>query len=190
MFRAMRSALPALLAALAVLSPFAPAMAQGRPPATAPAASKPAAKSEPQKLGSFTGWDAFTYAEGRNKICYVIGRPKTSEPKGAKRDEIYLTVTHRTADKVKGEFGVYFGYPLKDKSNVEAAIGNAKFSLFSHEDSAYAMDAKTEQALTTAMGAGQSLLVRGTSARNTATTDTYALPGFAAALKAIDAACK
>ncbi len=181
MFRAMQAALIAPLVALALVQAPA-AIAQGQ--------TKPPAKAEPQKLGSFTGWDAFTYTEGRNKICYVIGRPKTSEPKGAKRGEIYLTVTHRTADKVKGEFGVYLGYPLKDKSTVDASIGNAKFSLFSHEDSAYAMDAKSEQALTQAMGGGQSLFVRGTSARNTATTDTYALPGFAAALKAIDAACK
>ena len=41
-----------------------------------------------------------------------------------------------------------------------------------------------------AMRKGQALSVKGTSMRGTATTDTYSLDGLAAALGAIDAACK
>ncbi len=155
------------------------------------AQQKAASRAEPQKLGSFTGWEAFAYADGKSKVCYVIGRPKTSEPKAVKRDDTYLMVTHRLAEKVRGEISITQGYPLKEKSNVEANVGPAKFSLFSHEDSAWAADAKIEKSLVEAMSAGgQSLVIKGVSARNTNTTDTYALAGFAAALKAIDAACK
>ena len=39
------------------------------------------------------------------------------------------------------------------------------------------------------MKAGKQLIVRGTSSRGTATTDTYSLAGFSAALAAIDKAC-
>jgi hypothetical protein len=147
------------------------------------------AAPEPKPLGSFSQWDAFTYTEGRNKVCYIVGRPKSSEPKAAKRDEIYITVTHRTADKVRNEVGVYVGYPLKEKTIVEAAVGNSKFSLFVKDDAAWATDAKTDKALTDALVSGQALVVKGVSARGTATTDTYVLSGFAAALKAINGAC-
>lgn len=147
------------------------------------------AAPEPKALGTFQQWSAFTYTEGKNKVCYLVGRPQASEPKDAKRDEIYVTVTHRPADKIRNEVGVYVGYKLKDKSAVDASVGNTKFSLFTKDDSAWATDAKTDKALTDALAAGQSLVVKGTSVRGTATTDTYTLAGFAAALKAINGAC-
>lgn len=40
------------------------------------------------------------------------------------------------------------------------------------------------------MKAGRTMIVRGTSTRGTATTDTYSLTGFTAGMKAIDEACK
>jgi invasion protein IalB len=147
------------------------------------------AAPEPKALGTFQQWTAFTYTEGKSKVCYLVGRPQASEPKDAKRDEVYVTVTHRPTDKVRNEVGVYVGYKLKDKSAVDASVGNAKFSLFTKDDSAWAPDAKTDKALTDALAAGQSLVIKGTSARGTATTDTYTLAGFAAALKAISGAC-
>ena len=39
------------------------------------------------------------------------------------------------------------------------------------------------------MKSGKQLIVRGTSSRGTATTDTYSLAGFTAALAASDKAC-
>jgi hypothetical protein len=151
--------------------------------------SQPVLAAEAKTLGSFSSWDAFMQAEGRNRTCYLVGRPKTVEPKGVKRDDIYLTVTHRSADKVRNEVGVFVGYPLKDKSTVDAEVGKTRFSLFVRDDAAWAVDAKTDKALTDALATGQSLVVKGTSARGTATIDTYVLQGFAAALKAINTAC-
>ncbi len=147
------------------------------------------AEPEPKQIGAFNGWTAFAYTEGKEQVCYVLGRPKTSEPKTARRDEIYLTVTHRRMAKVRAEVALHLGYALKEKSTVDAAVGPTKFALFVREDSAWAPDAKTDKALADAMAGGRSLEVKGVSARGTATTDIYELQGFAQALKAIDAAC-
>lgn len=158
-------------------------LAAGLPPAAAIAAP------DPKPLGTFGAWTAFAYTEGRDKVCYALGRPKDSEPKAAKRDEIYITVTHRSLNKVRGEVGVYVGYPLKEKSSVDVAVGMAKFTLFVKDDSAWTPEAKLDRALAEAMAAGRTMTVKGTSARGTATTDTYDLQGFRQALKAIDTAC-
>ncbi|MFO1120388.1 MAG: invasion associated locus B family protein [Rhodospirillales bacterium] len=50
-------------------------------------------------------------------------------------------------------------------------------------------DAAVDRAIVAAMKAGKAMIVRGTSARGTLTTDTYSLSGFSAALAAIDKAC-
>jgi invasion protein IalB len=149
-----------------------------------------AAEPAPKKLGSFADWEAYAYAEKKGKVCYLLGRPKHSEPKEVKRGDIYLIVSHRSGEKVRDEVSVYVGYPLKDKSEVEAAVGDARFKLFTRDDAAWAKDAQGDRQLVDAMKKGQSLTVKGVSARGTATTDSYSLAGFTAAHNAIDAACK
>jgi hypothetical protein len=167
--------------ACAALPAFAPpALAQGQR----------AAPTTPQSIGKFESWQAWSLTEGGKKLCYAVGRPRDSEPKNVKRDEIYLTVTHRPADKVRGEVGIYVGYPLKKDAPVEASVGREKFSLFAHEESAWVADPAQERKLVESMAKGDALVVKGISQRGTATTDTYALAGLTAALKALDGACK
>jgi invasion protein IalB len=144
---------------------------------------------KPAKVGAFGDWEVFTYRQESGKICYMIARPETSLPEAARRGDVYITVTHRPADQVRNEVGVTFGYPLADNAIVEAAIDGRSFILFAHETSAWARDAKTDQALTEAMTKGDRLTVKGLSRRGTATTDRYSLKGFTAARKAIDRAC-
>lgn len=155
--------------------------------ALAAAASAQAAE---KALGRFGDWTAHSYTEGKATVCYLVGRPKASEPKTARRGEIYLMVTHRPATKVRDEVSVYLGYPAKANADAEATIGSTKFALFTQDDGAWARDTRTDRTLVEAMQKGQSLVVKATSARGTATTDTYSLTGFSAAHKAIDAACK
>jgi hypothetical protein len=68
-------------------------------------------------------------------------------------------------------------------------IDGKQFSLFTDDDTAWGGDAKVDSALVAAMKAGATMIVKGTSARGTLTTDTYSLAGFTAAHKAIDKAC-
>ena len=98
-------------------------------------------------------------------------------------------MTHRPADKVKGEVSVSTGYTYKEGKDAEAEIEGKKFKLFTRGENAWAYDAAEDKAMVAAMKAGKQLIVRGTSSRGTATTDTYSLSGFSAALAAIDKAC-
>lgn len=162
----------------------APAFAQKAAPA-APKQAEPANR----ELGTFNDWKAYALTEGKTKTCYLLGRPKSSEPKNVKRGDHYLMVTHRPDKKVRNEVNVLFGYELKEKSAVDLQLGQQKFSLFSHEDGAWAPNAETDKAVVDALAKGGSLVVKGTSARGTQTQDTYAMTGFAQAHKAISTAC-
>lgn len=180
---------PLILAAmlLAPMPGFAPAQAQGKATA-APQAADPK-RAETKRIGSFQGWQAYQLDGKDGRTCYLHGLPEKKEPAGAKRGEIYLLVTHKTATKVRNEVSIVFGYALKPESPAQASIGKEEIAMFTHGEAAWAADAATDSKLVDALRKGKHLVVKGQSARGTATTDTYNLNGFGDALKAIDKAC-
>ena len=135
-------------------------------------------------------WGAFKLKEGKGLACYLAGQPKNSKPAGVKRGPIWLLVTHRPKKKVKGEIGIYVGYPLMANSNVTVEVDGEKFKLYTVKDTAWVEDGKVEAKLVAAMRKGRKMTVRGTSTRGTKTTDSYSLKGFTRAHKAINRACK
>jgi len=147
------------------------------------------AQAAPEKIGVFNDWEAYAYSEGKGKTCYALTRPRTSEPTGVKRGNVYLMVTYRTHPRTRDEVSVYFGYPLRTDSSVEASVGTDKFSLFGKDEAAWAPDTRADRAVVESMAKGITLTVKGVSTRGTATLDHYSLKGFGAALKAIGAAC-
>lgn len=146
--------------------------------------------AEPALLGEFESWAAYTYAASDTKVCYISARPKASEPKVAKRDPAFFLVSNMPGRKVKGEVSTIIGYPFKKESKVQLTIDQAKFELYTNGDGAWADSSDTEKKIVTAMKAGTSLTVAGTSWRGTKTVDTYGLEGVSAALAKIDEACR
>ena len=112
------------------------------------------------------------------------------------RGDIFITLTHRPGQGVRNEVAVSVGYPFSAQSNPFAKIGNTEFNFFtgiqarnSADDWAWLRKLDQQERLVTAMKRGRTLVFKGTSARNTLTTDTYSLSGVTAATKALDAAC-
>jgi invasion protein IalB len=162
------------------------ALAQGRAPAAPPAPT-------PKPLGSFDGWTSAELGTGAAKVCYMFARPSDSAPKGAKRGEIMVVITHRPAAKRQDEVSFQSGYPFKDGAPVAVEIDGKKFEFFTRIDvdaeAAWAKDPAADKAIVTALRAGNTLKVRGTSQRDTQTTDTFSLNGFSKAYAEIGKAC-
>jgi Invasion associated locus B (IalB) protein len=169
-----------------------PAQPQTKTAPAQPAAKQPAAAPtpQPQKLGGAQSWTAYSAPEKGGQICYVVGEPSKSEPQGVKRDPVHLLVTHNTADKTSGVVSFVAGYGFKDGSAAELDVGGKKFSLFTKDDTAWARDSATDKAIVEAMLKAKQAVIKGGSARGTATTDTYVLTGFSQVLGEIDKACK
>lgn len=150
-----------------------------------------AQNSEPQPLGTFGDWTAYSYDAADSKVCYVSSTPKASEPKTAKRDPAFFLVTNMPGRKppVKGEVSTIIGYPFKEGSPVKLTIDDQDFDMFSKGDTAW-VDTGNDKKVVAAMKAGKALVINGTSWRGTQTQDTYSLNGISAALAAIDKACK
>ncbi|WP_342643786.1 invasion associated locus B family protein [Rhodoligotrophos ferricapiens] len=146
-------------------------------------------QDDPQLLGDFNDWAAYTYNTAKGKVCYIVAKPQSSEPKNVKRDPIFFLVTHRTGDKVRNEVSTIIGYPFKKDAAAVVTIDNTNYDMFTNGDGGWFDSSTKDSQVVTAMKAGQKLSVKGTSWRGTETTDTYSLSGVTAAMNAIDKAC-
>jgi invasion protein IalB len=142
-----------------------------------------------ERLGDFDDWSAFRFAESGNKACYMASQPVKAEGNYTKRGDIYALVTHRPAENRRDEVSFIAGYSFRENSTVQVAIGGQGFQLFTSEDGAWTANKDEDQKLVQAMIKGNRMVVKGTSLRGTATTDTYSLKGFTSAYQAITDTC-
>ncbi len=140
------------------------------------------------KLGEFEDWTAYASGAGTDKVCYIVGTPEARQPDAGDR-EASVYITHRPGKKAMGVVMASAGYTFKAGSEATVEIGRGKFTLFTHEGTAWAADSETDERIVRAMRAGRSMTVRSTPAEGAATADVYSLLGVVAALRRIGEAC-
>ena len=141
-------------------------------------------------LGTFGVWTAYVFQDGTGKVCYMAAEPIESKGKYTSRDDVFLTITHRPAEKTYDVISMTAGFTYQKGSKPNIRIDNKKaITLMPVEDMAWAKDDKTDAALVKDMVAGSNAYVNGTSKRGTKITDTFSLKGFSKAYNAINEAC-
>lgn len=150
----------------------------------------------PTEIGKFKSWRVYELGSGAGKICYILSQPVKKYPRNVRRGEIFMSVTHRPAQKVRHEVSIRIGYPFSGESNPYAQIGADNFAFFTgakmgEASSAWAWLENPQQhdRMMGSMRRGNELVFKGTSSRGTLTTDHYSLLGFTAALNKINEAC-
>jgi invasion protein IalB len=149
------------------------------------------AVAEEQKvnlLQKFNDWSAYT-ASGSPKVCFVVSQPTDSSPKNVRRGPIYFYVSDYPADKVTGEISVKMGYPFPPGGKTTVIVDGKKFELFTKDEGAFVEKTADEARLVDAMKAGNSMTVKGRSARGTNTSDSYSLSGISDALARMGKEC-
>jgi invasion protein IalB len=203
-----RRRLPIVLALLAVGAFAAPALSQqtdqpggGTPPTPEshpqrpkPKPKPPAATPEakPTLLSQFAEWGAYTASPAGKKICFAIAKPTSSDTKPANRprNQPYMFITTRPADKVTNEVSIAIGYPLKTGSEASVEVGTTTFALYTQGDGAWIKNMAEEAHMVEVMRQGDTAVVKGESSRGTQSTDTYSLKGLAEALDRISQECQ
>jgi invasion protein IalB len=149
-----------------------------------------------QRVDAKKDWSVFQAGDGAQKICWIVSQPtKTAAIRNGKtvsvnRGDIFLMVSIRPADGVTNEVSYLSGYPFKKGSEVKAAVGKTKFTLFTEGENAWAPSGEDDAALIAAFRKGARAKVEGVSSRGTKTIDTFSLSGFTAALDAAVVLCK
>ena len=148
------------------------------------------AEAAPKFIAGNDHWGAYQSGAGSKRTCFVHGAPEKSRGKYTRRGKTYLQVTHRPGEKERHVASVTAGYIYKKGSGVELVVDGRKFSLFTHGDTAWGKDEKTDREIVRALKKGKKATVKGRSSRNTLTTDSYSLAGFTKAYRAASKACK
>ena len=144
------------------------------------------AKSTP--VGRFGEWDVFA-TSGKGKTCYTLARPKERVPANLKRDDAYVFISNRPAENVHNEISVIMGFAMKDGAEPSADIGGAAFQMIAKGSNAWLKNPAEEGRFIEAMKKGSKLVVKASSSRGHASTDTYSLAGISEALARIRKDC-
>ncbi|WP_298873352.1 invasion associated locus B family protein [uncultured Bradyrhizobium sp.] len=160
-------------------------------PATAAAAAA-AGGAEPTLIGQFGTWGAYAATPNGKKVCFALAKPSSSKtnPPNRPRDPAYAFVSTRPAEKVNNEVSVMIGYALKPGSESTVEVGGASFAMYTQGDGLWIKNAAEEERMVEAMRKSADLVVKGTSAKGTETTDTFSLKGLAQALDKIAQDCR
>ena len=186
-----------------------PATAQPKPAAQKPAAPKPTtaaapaaaapaapaaspATPQPNLLGNYGEWGAYSATPGGKKVCFAIAKPASSEtvPPGRPRNPIYMFISTRPAEKVTNEVSIVIGYPFKPGAEATVTVGSASFPLYTQQDGGWIKNGADEANMVNAMRSGQTAVIKGVSAKGTQSSDTFGLKGLAQALDRVAQECK
>jgi hypothetical protein len=169
-------------------APAKPAAAAAKP-AAAPAA---AGSAEPTLIGQFGTWGAYTAMPNGKKVCFALAKPSSSRttPAGRPRDPAYAFISTRPAEKVVNEVSIMIGYQLKPGSESALEVGGARYAMYTQGDGLWIKNAAEEERMVEALRKAADVTVKGTSAKGTETSDTFALKGLAQALDRLAQDCR
>jgi hypothetical protein len=145
---------------------------------------------KPVQIASFGDWGAFLAQSGKEKTCYALASPKERVPPGLQRDSAYVFISSRPAENVRNEVSVIMGFPMKDGSQARADIGSAGFDLVAKGTNAWVKNPAEEAQFIDAMKKNAKLVVKASSIKGHATTDTYSLAGFSQTLERVLKECQ
>jgi len=149
----------------------------------------PALAIESRVLSVHRDWTAYIFEENGRPVCYMASQPTKAEGNYTRRGAIFARLTHRPAENSTNVFSYVAGYTYRPDSDVTVRIGSRTFTLFTHDDTAWANTEADDEALAQAIKAGNRMIVVGTSSRRTRTVDTFSLRGSTAAWNAMSKAC-
>ena len=149
-------------------------------------------ENQPSLLGQYGDWGAYAAAPESGKVCFALGKPKSSStnPANRRRDPAYIFISTRPAEKVRNEISVIIGYQFQRDADATAEVGNVRFPMYTQRDGAWIKNVTEETRLIDAMRKGSELTVKGVSNRNTQSTDVYSLKGLTQAMDRAEQECK
>ncbi len=140
-------------------------------------------------IGAFGDWKAYSFMDGKDKVCFISGHPRKQEGKYKKRNEVQFFVTRWTGNAESNVVSVSIGYGFKLDSSAAVTLDGQSFQLSTQGEMAWSKGQAMDDAIVAALQKGGSMKVEGTSARGNKSVDTYDLTGAADAYKAFDGAC-
>lgn len=140
-------------------------------------------------LGEHRAWSSYGASDAAGAVCFAMTKPESVTPAPDGYTQAYVYVTTRPAENVTTEFNLVAGFTFQPDSKATVNVGGQVFNLFTQNDAAWLDDASQSSALASAIRAGSSMTIEGTSAAGIKVTQVYSLSGATAAQQSIGAEC-
>lgn len=150
----------------------------------------PAHASEPKLVGTYGQWAAYTRADDREKVCYVLAEPSKKTPSSVKHGDIFFMVSNWNSGSATEQPSFVAGYPLKISSPPTAIVGSSRTRMYVSQNEGFIKDNSDERSLVKRMRAGANMRVSAVSHRGTAVSYEFSLKGVTAALAKAKASCR
>jgi len=140
-------------------------------------------------LGEHRAWSSYAANDATGPVCFAMTKPESVAPTPDGYSQAYLYLTNRPAENVETEFSLVAGFAFQPDSMAIVNVGGQVFNLFTQNDGAWLDDAGQTAALASAIRAGSSMTVEGTTAAGIKVTQSYSLSGATAAQQSIGSGC-
>jgi hypothetical protein len=134
-------------------------------------------------------WSLYADSASPKGVCFIAAQPQAVEPLGANRGPIFFYITAWPKEGVKAEPSIKVGYPVKPDAEMSVTVGTDTFKLFVKGERGFVSVPNDELMLIESHTHGSHAFVKESSARGTASTDTYSLSGLSTALDKLAATC-
>lgn len=140
-------------------------------------------------LNESRAWSSYGASDGAGQVCFAMSKPESVTPTPDGYTQAYIYITNRPAENIANEFNLVAGFAFQPDSVATVNVGGQTFNLFTQNDAAWLDDAGQSEALATAIRAGSSLVIEGTTAAGIKVTQNYSLSGATAAQQSIKSDC-
>ncbi|KRA47914.1 invasion associated locus B family protein [Devosia sp. Root635] len=148
-----------------------------------------ASAQQVRMLGEHRAWSSYAANDAAGAVCFAMTKPESIAPTPDGYSQAYIYITNRPAENVTTEFNLVAGFAFQPDSKATVSVGGQVFNLFTQNDAAWLDDAGQSAALASAIRAGSSMVVEGTTAAGIKVTETYSLSGATAAQQSIGSGC-
>lgn len=140
-------------------------------------------------LGEHRSWSSYSATDSAGKVCFAMTKPTSVSPTPDGYTQSYLYVTNRPSENISNEFNVVAGFTFQPDSLATVNVGGQRFNLFTQNDAAWLDDPAQAGALASAIRAGSSLVVEGTTTAGIKVVETFSLSGATAASQSASSGC-
>ena len=149
----------------------------------------PASAQQVRLLGEHRAWSSYAANDAAGPVCFAMTKPERVTPTPDGYSQAYIYITNRPAENVTTEFNLVAGFAFQPDSKATIDVGGQVFNLFTQNDGAWLDDAGQSAELASAIRAGSSMMVEGTTAAGIKVTQNYSLSGATAAQQSIASGC-
>ena len=145
--------------------------------------------NEPKSLGKYKNWEAYTFNDGKGRVCFAQTKPTERSPKKLEINNARLFVSFRKEEKIKNEISVTGGLTYKAAS-VVAKSGKNEFAFnLTKGRFAWIQDQEEEFNLIKVMKKATKLSISATTTNGVKTKEMYSMMGFTKAYNTARKSC-